>query len=177
MADQPELDVHIAPNVRVVRRILIPFEPNVVAQRVFIHRNVVAIEEDAFQGWASLREVIIAPDSRLERVATRAFAGTALETFSAPDSLREIGVQAFANCRNLRTVTLNEGLERIGREAFRDSGLESVYLPSTLREVGAGCFAGCANPLNAQLGMRPEENPRRWERAEENPPPEQINFL
>ena len=177
MADRPELDVHVAPNVRVVRRILIPFEPNVVAQRVFIHRNVVAIEEDAFRGWASLREVVIAPDSRLERIAPSAFADTALETFSAPDSLREIGAQAFANCRSLRTATLNEGLERIGREAFRDSGLESVYLPSTLREVGAGCFAGCANPLNAQLGMRPEENPRRWERAEENPPPEQINFL
>ena len=74
--------------------------------------------DDAFRGWTNLREVVFEPGSRLEIVGAYAFADTALESFTAPMSLRRIDIGAFANCKNLREAMLNEGLRYIGDSAF-----------------------------------------------------------
>ena len=78
--------------------------PNV--RRVVIHKNVTEIAEDAFRDWTNLEEVVFEPDSRLERIGDRAFAGTALREFIAPKGLRELGENAFADCRRLGRVEI-----------------------------------------------------------------------
>ena len=88
------------------------------------------------------------PNSRLERIGTHAFTGTALKSFIAPDSLRSIGEGAFAGCKNLKEVRLNQGLQHIGGDevgAFQDSGLRSAYVPSLLGRLRSRTFAGCKN--------------------------------
>ena len=135
------MEYRIPQYVTVVRRVV----PRQDVCRVIVHRGVTTIEEDAFLDWANLREVVFEPGSRLEMVGTYAFAGTALESFTAPRSLRRIDAGAFANCRNLREAMLNEGLQYIGESAFYGSGVETVYIPSTLREMPKGALFRCGS--------------------------------
>ena len=58
-----------------------------------------------------------------------------------PASVKTIGDYAFAGCRNLKTVTFNEGLETIGEAAFLRTALESVVLPKSLKTIGEDAFA------------------------------------
>ena len=93
-----------------------------------------------------METVVFEPGSRLERIGDHAFAGTALKEFVAPGSLKTIGAGAFANCKSLKQVRLNEGLEIIGGgedKIFRGSELEEIYLPSTLQEMRSNIFTGC----------------------------------
>ena len=50
----------------------------------------------------------------LENIADRAFRSSGIESFTAPSSLRVIGDDAFCDCKELKSVELNEGLEFIG---------------------------------------------------------------
>ena len=110
-----------------------------------MHVAVTEIMDDAFRGWTNLREVVFEPGSRLRRIGNYAFVGTALREFATPEGLREIGRGTFMNCKELRTVKLNEGLESLGEGAFRDSGMEKVHLPSSLKTMNENAFAGCGN--------------------------------
>ena len=57
---------------------------------------------------------MLAEGSLLEKVGENCFYGTAIKEFRAPQSLREVGSGAFAGCKGLERVALNEGLERLG---------------------------------------------------------------
>ncbi|HBI85294.1 MAG TPA: hypothetical protein DDX71_03255 [Ruminococcus sp.] len=61
-----------------------------------------------------------------------------------PETLREIGVQAFALCKSLRRVILPDSVTEIRACAFRDCrGLEKVRLSPNLRRLRAGVFGFC----------------------------------
>ena len=67
-----------------------------------------------------------------------------LEKIVMPSSMKVIGPVAFAECPNLRKVTLNEGLEEIGDGAFLGAALMTkIELPSTLKNIGPMAFYGC----------------------------------
>ena len=115
-------------------------------KRVVVHCRVTEIADDAFRDWSNLAEIVFEPNSRLERIGTHAFVGTALKKFVAPDSLRFIGEGAFAGCRKLKSVTLNEGLRSLGGGrvgAFQDSGVKAAYIPSLLGRLRKETFTGC----------------------------------
>ena len=130
--------------------------PKPDVRRIVVHCNVTEIEQDAFRGWKSLAEIVFEPGSRLARIGSHAFADTALETFTAPKSLKEIGMGAFMNCVSLREARLNEGLEKIwgwdsDDGAFQGSGLETVYVPSTLQKLRRETFADCRNLRRVEI--------------------------
>lgn len=77
-------------------------------------------------------------------IAPQACRGNAAITeLRLPESLREIGEAAFADCPNLLLVTMNGGVT-IGPAAFDGCrALLSVALPETLDEIGDGAFRGC----------------------------------
>ena len=66
-----------------------------------------------------------------------------------PDKLhgmlvREIGRDAFAGQKELRTITIPEGVETIRAGAFADCvGLETIALPATVTLVEEGAFVRC----------------------------------
>ena len=49
--------------------------------------------------------------------------------------LKTIGDSAFLNCSNLTRITFPEGLEKIGRGAFQKTKLEGVEFPTSLRMI------------------------------------------
>ena len=73
-----------------------------------VEPGVTKIAKKAFAGIGALAQVEI--PQGLELLDEFALARTAITSFTAPESLRCIGRQAFFNCRELAEVTLNEGL-------------------------------------------------------------------
>ena len=69
-----------------------------------------------------------------------------------PSSIKEIPPYAFAGCRSLKKVTVEEGVTSLGAGCFAYSGIESISLPQSLTQLtdgrkcyslGAGAFRFC----------------------------------
>ena len=90
-------------------------------ESVTIPVSITTIEEEAFTGCESLREVV----------------------FENGSKLRTICANAFGCCGKLKNMILPEGLEKIDLYAFRETGLEDVELPASLRTMAHGAFAEC----------------------------------
>ena len=60
--------------------------------------------------------------------------------------------EAFYNCANITSVTLNNGVKTIGTRAFKNcTALQSMSLPSSVTEVGSYAFYGCSNMASITL--------------------------
>ena len=89
------------------------------------------------------KEVVI-PEG-VEKIGNQWFWGSKIETVEIPASVREIGADAFGNCRDLKSVTFAEGsqLEKIGGGCFHNATINELAFPGTLREAGKDAFRGC----------------------------------
>ena len=76
----------------------------------------------------------------LAEIGEYAFMNTALEEFTAPNSLQAVEKNAFYKCVRLARVALNEGLREIGENAFRESALEELDIPESVIFVGHNAF-------------------------------------
>ncbi len=120
---------------------------------VVIEEGVVRIEENAFSGCSSLSKVVI-PES-VEAIETDVFSGcTSLETAGPIGSgcdyefgwKERIPTNAFAECRNLISVSIPESVTLMGSYAFENcSSLSNIILPEGLTSVGERTFSGCSN--------------------------------
>ena len=90
----------------------------------------------------------------LEKIGLGAFAYSGIECVDLPSSTKRIGATAFMECKQLRSVRLNEGLETLGEaerfegleyygRVFECSALESVVIPSTLEVLTERTFEKC----------------------------------
>lgn len=59
-------------------------------------------------------------------------------------TMKRIGSYAFASCKNLKKVSLNEGLTEISQGAFMKTGLRIINIPSTVSQIDAETFVGCS---------------------------------
>ena len=132
--------------------------------------TMIELEEGVFEDNTKLTYVSL-PD---EKIGASAFEGCSnLETsgasgekqFVLPDTLTEVGEDAFKDCGDLTSVTIGTGLkdipdgmfdncdsissltfaegstvEKIGEGAFRDNNLGKVTLPDSLKYIGAYSF-------------------------------------
>jgi len=71
-----------------------------------------------------------------------AFEYSNLTSVTMPDSLRHLGIGAFANCINLQKVELPNMLRIIGGMAFYGcSNLHEIHIPESVSDIGAATFA------------------------------------
>ena len=79
----------------------------------------------------------------VQRIARLAFAGCpGVTEIILPDSVTEIGGEAFFCCRNLRRLRLSRGLARIGSGmASGCTALTEIDLPDTLTDIGEYTFS------------------------------------
>ena len=66
-----------------------------------------------------------------------------LTSISFPDSVTEIGKEAFKGCKNLTTVNFGNGLKVIGEMAFQSCGFTSVVIPEGVTTIGTSAFNSC----------------------------------
>lgn len=71
-----------------------------------------------------------------------AFSEKSITQFTMPDSVVEVGDNAFYNCMILEKIALSNSLETIGRYAFCGcKSLESIEIPDSVRTIYAFAFA------------------------------------
>jgi hypothetical protein len=69
-----------------------------------------------------------------------------LTSIVIPDSVEEIGANAFAGCTNLKDVTLGKNVRWLGRNAFEDcTSLESIIIPANVTGLEMWVFRNCRN--------------------------------
>lgn len=67
-----------------------------------------------------------------------------------PDTLTEIGREAFKGCENLEDINL-EHIKKIGKEAFAESGLKKVKLSSNIEDTEGFIFDKCNKLEEAEV--------------------------
>ena len=111
-------------------------------QELICSDTLTTIQANAFTGAYNLEAVQF--KDRLSYIGDYAFYGTAIKELELPKSLRIIDEYAFAYCKYLTEVKLNEGLTKVGARAFmQDVSLCEVDLPSTCKTLGDSTFAMC----------------------------------
>lgn len=79
-------------------------------------------------------------------ISFNVFAGTDIESVIIPSTVEEIWDGAFANCKNLHTVTMRSTALTIGHDAFRNcTSLKDLHLPTGLTFFGFRVFSGCTS--------------------------------
>ena len=83
-----------------------------------------------------------------------------ITTVSIPSSVKEIGLFAFSECKNLKQINFSSDLEKIEAGAFMETGITELKLPDSVKYIGASAFYGCGDlsmvtlPKNLEfLGM------------------------
>lgn len=107
--------------------------------QVILPAEVKSIAPGAF--WESNVESLVLNEG-LESIGVQAFARCKkLVSVSFPSSLKVIEKHAFEDCVALAKLNLSKThVEEIGSNAFRETGLKSVAFPSSLKKIGPQVF-------------------------------------
>ena len=62
-----------------------------------------------------------------------------------------IGDYAFANCANLKSVSIASSVTSIGKGAFMSTGLTSITIPSNVTSIGVSAFEYCTSLTSVTL--------------------------
>ncbi len=90
-------------------------------------------------------KTLVVEDGR-KIIKDQEFMGSDYEEIIIPDTVVQIGAQAFQNCKRLKKVTLSHNLKILEEAAFAGcSNLESVEIPESLTYLPRVCFAECTN--------------------------------
>ena len=82
--------------------------------------------------------------TNVESFASNAFSGTKMSTIKIPESVKEIGWEAFENCCYLKSISLPDGLKEIDVHCFaRCTELTSIIIPSSVTYIDEGAFFEC----------------------------------
>lgn len=77
-------------------------------------------------------------------IGEEAFEGYDMTDIVIPDSVVEIGNDAFSECNCLTSIKFSKNLKTIGTGAFSYcDALTAVALPNNLKTIGKGSFSGC----------------------------------
>ena len=116
--------------------------------------NVTNIDEDAFNGFSSLKEIDVSPSNPSFSAEDGVLFDKNGETliaypqgktggYDVPYNVTSISEGAFADCEGLTHINI-DGIRYIGDGAFAGCrSLKSVELPSSLTSIGNGTFAYC----------------------------------
>lgn len=108
------------------------------------------------------------------KVADEGFAESKVTSVVLPQTIKEIGNNAFANCENLTSVNLPQGLQRIGNWAFGNSPkLSSVTIPASVTTVEEQAFWITSSgifTIYCEAESQPAGFAQNWAKLEVNSP-------
>ena len=86
----------------------------------------------------------------LKNIGFEAFFNCGIDSMTVPNSVKNIQQGAFYACENLKFIKLSDSLEYIGTDCFRMSGLEEVVIPTPIANY-FGNFIDCKNLKSVKL--------------------------
>lgn len=99
-------------------------------------------DQDIFRYRDELEKIIL--PSTLVKIPPNAFAGSGLQQVDIPDSVLELGEQAFASNTKLTRVKLSQNLLYIGSGCFSQCrNLKTLEMPQTMLGIEADAFISC----------------------------------
>ncbi len=113
------------------------------------------IDYKAFYGNTNLKNV---KAGQLVNILSSAFAGSAIETFSAED-LKRISDRSFYSCKNLTTVTITADTSfYIDMNAFENCSSLTTFPFEKIDETSHSVFKGCTSLTKIQVPKRIESS-------------------
>ena len=109
--------------------------------KISLPQNVTDIGARCFFGCESLSEVLSLGDVKTIKEGT--FMGCKLKQLFLPNSLVEIGDNAFNSTTELDNISLPNSIKKIGDSCFAFSTLSRITLNNNLQEIGNFCFYKC----------------------------------
>ena len=96
------------------------------------------------------KNTTIPNDGSVTKIGINAFAGCdGLTSITIPDSVTSIGEYAFSGCGGLTSITIPGSVTDIGNNAFRGcNGLTSITIPDSVTSIGSDTFRGCNSLTN-----------------------------
>lgn len=90
----------------------------------------------------------------IDNIGVRAFYDCrSLSEISLSNNLKEIDDDAFFGCDSLTEIELFDGFEELGMQAFYNcKSLVRISLPQSLKEIKSSTFLGCSSLENIALG-------------------------
>lgn len=76
-------------------------------------------------------------------IGDNAFYYSEITSVTIPDSVKSIGIMAFAECEYLSTIRLGKSITKIGLGAFYWTNISSITLPDTLTVIEEDTFSRC----------------------------------
>lgn len=110
---------------------------------IILPQNLTEIRNSCFEG-AQIKQVTI-PDTVAEIGDNAFFYCDQLASITLPSGLQKISDNMLASCASLTSITIPESVTAIGVSAFSNSGLTSITIPSTVTTLGSSAFAGCTS--------------------------------
>lgn len=74
-----------------------------------------------------------------------------LKSVTLPNTVEEIGEQAFWHCPSLRQIQWGDNVRVIGRAAFLETALEEVVIPNSVQKIGEYAFSQCRKLKSIEL--------------------------
>lgn len=108
---------------------------------------------------STLTNVVITDDTEIPEEAFLNCAN--ITSITLNDEVTSIGTRAFRNCTALTSADIETGLTTIGSSAFYgDSALKSIVIPYGINTMGSYAFTNCSSlSINYQI----EEQPNTWD--------------
>ncbi len=103
-----------------------------------------------FDGMSNMKSVEL--PQTLTSIKKYAFRGTGIESIDIPDTVTNVGIGAFKNCKALTTVDMSAKAEYIRDYAFQNcSELTFIEIPGTVEQIGGSAFAKCTSLTEVKL--------------------------
>ena len=118
---------------------------------ITIPDSVTSIAEGAFSYCDSLKAFygkFASADNRcliVDGVLNSFAIGCGATEYTIPDSVTEIGIEAFDGCKSLTSVTIPNSVTSIGNWAFAHTSLTSVTIGNGVTSIGESAFASCTS--------------------------------
>lgn len=82
----------------------------------------------------------------VEKIGDYAFSRSEIQKIIIPETVVEIGQNAFANCLNLEEISIPQSVKKIGNSAFYEcENLHRVNLPKNIEIIEGYTFGNCRN--------------------------------
>lgn len=125
---------------------------------IILPQNLVKIGQRCFEG-AHIQQITI-PDTVAE-IGRDAFAYCGhLTSIVLPPLLQKISDNTFTQCNSLTEITIPASVTEIGADAFSGSGITHITIPATVTMLGVNALAACTDLTTIDIQANVTEIPR-----------------